>query len=37
MRHDATAKTREGIDQLDKTVEEKAAEAKGKVSGWFGK
>lgn len=28
---------REKIDQADRTVEQKAAEAKGTVSGWFGK
>jgi len=27
---------RDKIDQVDRTVEEKAAEAKGNVSGWFG-
>lgn len=26
---------RDKIDQVDRTVEEKAAEAKGSVSGWF--
>ncbi|KAJ5386102.1 hypothetical protein N7509_008643 [Penicillium cosmopolitanum] len=27
---------RDKIDQVDRTVEQKAAEAKGNVSGWFG-
>lgn len=34
---DARGKISEGIDKADRTVEQKAAEAKGTVSGWFGK
>lgn len=34
---DAREKISDGIDRADRTVEQKAAEAKGTVSGWFGK
>jgi len=30
-------KINSGVDQADREVEQKAAEAKGAVSGWFGK
>lgn len=34
---EARAKINDGIDRADRTVEQKAAEAKGTVSGWFGR
>lgn len=34
---DARERISEGIDKADRTVEQKAAEAKGTVSGWFGR
>jgi hypothetical protein len=36
IRKDARQKINEGVDKVDRTVEEKTAEAKGTVSGWFG-
>ncbi|EAW09557.1 uncharacterized protein ACLA_037640 [Aspergillus clavatus NRRL 1] len=43
LRHEAATKVRAGVDEVDKkvdqfdrTVEKKAAEAKGTLSGWFG-
>ncbi|PLB53053.1 hypothetical protein P170DRAFT_507764 [Aspergillus steynii IBT 23096] len=35
-RQDASSKLRTNVDKFDNAVEEKAAEAKGSVSGWFG-
>lgn len=35
-RQDASSKLRTNVDKFDNAVEEKAAEAKGTVSGWFG-
>lgn len=37
FRRDAQEKLSERIDKADRTVEQKAADAKGTVSGWFGK
>ncbi|EYE98226.1 uncharacterized protein EURHEDRAFT_400367 [Aspergillus ruber CBS 135680] len=34
---DAREKLNAGVDKLDRKVEEKASEAKGGLSGWFGK
>lgn len=36
MRDDATQKFNKGVNQMDQTVEQKASEAKGTLSGWFG-
>ncbi|KAJ5808555.1 hypothetical protein N7474_009824 [Penicillium riverlandense] len=35
LRKDARQKFHEGVDKMDRTVEQKAAETKGTVSGWF--
>ncbi|KAI9037634.1 uncharacterized protein KD926_000120 [Aspergillus affinis] len=35
-RQDASSKVRSNVDKFDNAVEEKAAEAKGTLSGWFG-
>lgn len=37
MRDEAKGKISSGVDKVDRTVEQKASEAKGTVSGWFGK
>lgn len=37
MKDDAAKKFNKGVDQVDRTVEEKASEAKGTLAGWFGK
>lgn len=36
MRQETRDKVNSGIDQADRTVEQKASEAKGTVSGWLG-
>lgn len=36
MRDDATQRFNKGVNQMDQTVEQKASEAKGTLSGWFG-
>lgn len=36
IRHDAAKKLNTSVDKLDKTIEDKAAEAKSGISGWFG-
>ncbi|KAJ5574039.1 uncharacterized protein N7459_008466 [Penicillium hispanicum] len=36
LRQDARDKINTGVDQADRTIEQKASEAKGTVSGWFG-
>ncbi|KAJ5240138.1 hypothetical protein N7468_004757 [Penicillium chermesinum] len=35
LRNEAKDKFNSGVDQVDRTVEQKAAEAKGTLSGWF--
>ncbi|CAL5870238.1 uncharacterized protein PFLUO_LOCUS4473 [Penicillium psychrofluorescens] len=35
LRRDARQKFHDGVDKMDRTVEQKAAETKGTVSGWF--
>lgn len=35
LSQEARNKLNEGIDKMDRTVEQKAAEAKGTASGWF--
>ncbi|KAJ5601836.1 hypothetical protein N7510_011370 [Penicillium lagena] len=35
LRKEARQKFHEGVDKMDRTVEQKAAETKGTVSGWF--
>ncbi|KAJ6115671.1 hypothetical protein N7523_006088 [Penicillium sp. IBT 18751x] len=35
LSEDARKRINEGIDKMDRTVEQKAAEAKGTASGWF--
>jgi hypothetical protein len=35
LSEDARKRFNEGIDKMDRTVEQKAAEAKGTASGWF--
>jgi hypothetical protein len=36
LSQDARNKINDGIDKVDRTVEQKAAEAKSNASGWFG-
>ena len=36
LRHETREKINSSVDQADRTIEQKAAEAKGTVSGWFG-
>lgn len=36
VRQDASSKIKTNVDKMDRKVEEKAAEAKGSLSGWFG-
>ncbi|RJE20144.1 hypothetical protein PHISCL_07527 [Aspergillus sclerotialis] len=37
IREDAANKLNTSVDKVDRTVEQKASEAKGTVKGWFGK
>lgn len=37
MKDEAANKLNTGVGKMDRTVEQKASEAKGTVSGWFGK
>lgn len=36
VRHDTAKEFNAKVDELDKTVEQKASEAKGGISSWFG-